>query len=1040
MENALREEVQQVVRDSLGFYWFRTAQGLHRYDGNKTRSYPIDSFDLQLPGIFSLAKDHRNFFWYYSVKWQRDADVVQRVKQIRIFDPYQERVMCLDEYLPDLPFSEGDITQISAASNRILLVLNDREVYEWNEEGLEPKFITQKNTRIQDICHCKNGTGYYYTASAKLFYQQPDGAVREIPTQGRLQSPLRLQCSRNALLYYQPKGNAVIRGAFYVPASGRTYPLQPKQTIHFLDHDDELWIFRQGKKLWFYRTLSDGEVTAPITINFDELELENDRFGAASIVDDNIWVSFFRDLVVLKEKKALFDCYLADQQISVRDIFEHADSSLLLTTYQGHQYLETRSGKVSKLFRTLDEHSMGYGIDANENFISLGMHSPKGLFLYDKHNGDERVAPFKENVQGLFGHDALIPFTDVNNNIWVGLKRGLGRLDRPGEYLHIMQSPPLQSIVNARINSVSAWKDRFWLASDKGLFLFDPQRESIVDSLDLLPRKKISFAHSLDDHRVWVIPENDHIYFWNRRLDQLDTIPIYREEWQNAIHAMLPDDHGAYWLPSNNGLFRYDQEDGVIDHFTDKDHLLPSNEFNKQAWEQLQDGRIALGGINGMIIFDPSDFADRSFRPSPEPLRFTEVIEVRAGEEYQLPVNKYRMEGSNLQFTPGIDQIIFRFSYLDVFSPEINYYYRLDPATRGEAWQAAEGPQLIFNKLKDGNHLLEIGVRQPLNSKMVHQISVRFYIQPPWYRSWWMLIIYVLSGLGFLRLLIQYRTKELKREKETLEKIIQDRTAEIREDKQYIEQQKMELERLNSLKDKLFAILGHELRAPMLSVTNMGKKTAYLLQQDDPELLVQVSRQLDRNAQNVVTTIDGLLQWGRVLLDARKPVKSRIALRPFLEKLTASVQEQFSEKEINVANLIPAGQYICFDKEALVIIFRNLLNNAFKFSENGTNIQLNFLNLPDGSHEIRILDQGMGLPPAFEREWQENQLLTTRIGNLGEKGSGLGLHICRLLADRNCAVIAIKNRPEQGTCSSLTWNADEATHVHSPDREGAVNT
>lgn len=575
METALREEIQQVVRDSLGFYWLRTANDLYRFDGNKVSNYPLDFFSLELPGIFSLAKDHQQMFWYYSVKWQTDTDVVQRVKQLRIFDPYRERVMDLKEYLPELPFAEDQITQISVTTDRILIVLNDRKVYEWSLHGMQYKFTAKPDKSILDICYCEAGKGYYFSSGRQLLYRTMSDSTQVLRSLPKDQPPVRLRCNRNALFYYHQKGNSRLNNAaFYHPATGRTQRLQTDLQLRFLDNQDDLWIFKEKKKLRVYRNLPDGQLSSPSVISFDDLELENDNFTAASIVDGNVWIPFFRDLVVLKEKQAFFDCYLADQQISVRDIYQDTDSTLLITTYRGHRYLNLNTGELTTLFRTFDDLSLGYGIAANQDVISLGMHSAKGLFLYDRLTGEEQVAPFQENKQAVFGHDALIPFIDKKGTIWVGLKRGLGRLEKAASHLQIIHAPPLRAITETRINSATAWEDAFWLSSNDGLFLFHPESASLIDSLDLLGDKAIVYAHPEDENHVWVIPENDHVYRWNRDSDQLDTLSIYREKWQNSIHAMLPDDFGAYWLPSNNGLFRYDTSDGVIDHFTDEDHQI----------------------------------------------------------------------------------------------------------------------------------------------------------------------------------------------------------------------------------------------------------------------------------------------------------------------------------------------------------------------------------------------------------------------------------------------------------------------------------
>ncbi|MEZ4992309.1 MAG: ATP-binding protein [Saprospiraceae bacterium] len=1022
-ETTLREEIRQVVRDSMGFYWFSTINGLYRFDGVKNKHFPLSYFDFELPGIFFLAKDYRQILWFYSVKWQSDAYLGRRLKQLRIFDPYQSRVMKLSEYLPGLPFREEDITQISAAEDRILIVLSDYEVYEFGPGGLERKFSTENDRRILDICYCQVDSSYYFTAEGKILGRHTDGSIRTLPVPEKLSPPTWLRCSSNALFYYNGlEISGLNYGGFYLPITGQFRTLDLQQRLHYLNNDGkDLWIFSRNNKLLVYRSLMDGTLTEPFEISFSGQDLEYEVIKAASILGDNIWVSFFRDQFVIREKRDLFDCYLSDGRISIRDIYEDSDSSLLLTTYMGHRYFHNKTKSFSTLFKTFDQQATGFGIAANDNYIALGMHNAKGLFLYNRQTGEERIAPFNENGDNLFGRGALIPFTDRQGTIWVALKSGLGRLDPNAKYVEIIHSPEMHSILNARINGVTPWNDDFWLSTSKGLYLFDPEKIRLTDSLDLLSGKTYVHAQPVSEELVWVVPENDNVYLWDRVAQKLDTVFVYRPEWQNSIHAMLPDAYGAYWMPSNNGLFRLDTQSGEIDRFTQKHDMLTSNEFNKLSWEILHDGRIALGGINGMMILDPAEFADRSFRPASDPLRFTEVIEVREGREANLGMERYIGQISPPRISPGLDQIIFRFRYLDVIPQDIIYYYRLDAASSETPWQRTEEPQLIFNKLRDGSHVLEVGVKQVLNPAFIDRASLRFYIMPPWYRTWWMLIVYVLSVISLIRLIIQYRIRVLKKEKAELERIVQERTAEINRDKQYIEQQNRELEKLNDIKDKLFAILGHELRSPLLSVTGMSRKVAYLLKHDEKELIEKVSRQLDQNARNVAGTLEGLIQWGRRLIDDRLPAREAIALHALVEEVNGALAEQFVDKQLSVNNLIPEDLKVNFDKESLEIILRNLLHNAFKFSDNATAVTIKSRCEPDGRTEIRISDQGAGLPAGFEEQWRKNQLLDSRRGSAGEKGIGLGLLICRTLAQRNDAELYLRNLPTGGMCAGLIW-------------------
>ena len=235
----------------------------------------------------------------------------------------------------------------------------------------------------------------------------------------------------------------------------------------------------------------------------------------------------------------------------------------------------------------------------------------------------------------------------------------------------------------------------------------------------------------------------------------------------------------------------------------------------------------------------------------------------------------------------------------------------------------------------------------------------------------------------------------------------------LRSVKSRIESQNLQLEQLNQTKDKFFGIIAHDLRSPLLGLESVGEQIDYLTRKNQPERLQALSEQIDNTTKKLTELLDNLLNWA-LLQNGMIPYHPE---QINLKKESASVVELLKPladlKGIVLKNQIEEEVIVYADTKAVSTILRNIVSNALKFTNQGGEVTLSVLS-KDGKVDVMINDTGTGisadqLPELFELEKE------TSRGTLGEKGTGLGLVLCKELVELNKGTIRAISDLGKGT-------------------------
>jgi signal transduction histidine kinase len=226
-----------------------------------------------------------------------------------------------------------------------------------------------------------------------------------------------------------------------------------------------------------------------------------------------------------------------------------------------------------------------------------------------------------------------------------------------------------------------------------------------------------------------------------------------------------------------------------------------------------------------------------------------------------------------------------------------------------------------------------------------------------------------------------------------------------------LKKREKELEETNSMKDKLFSIIGHDLRAPLARIP------AILDIYEDPETTEEEKKfmfyHLKEHTKASLETLDKLLYWGHSLMKGIRINQVKMPVKPLIRENIDLIKIKAQEKEITIKDNIPNDLNIFADPAHFDFIIRNLLANALKYTYPRGVITLS----ADNNHKqaytlFSVADNGMGIN-TDRMSLIFNPLVST-AGTEDEKGTGIGLMLCKEFVIKNGGEIWVESQPGKG--------------------------
>jgi len=236
---------------------------------------------------------------------------------------------------------------------------------------------------------------------------------------------------------------------------------------------------------------------------------------------------------------------------------------------------------------------------------------------------------------------------------------------------------------------------------------------------------------------------------------------------------------------------------------------------------------------------------------------------------------------------------------------------------------------------------------------------------------------------------------------------------------QELKESENQLKELNATKDKLFSIIAHDLRSPFNTILGYSDLLANNIKNYDSEKIVKFSAQINSAAVNTLALLDNLLNWakshtGQITF---KPVK--LNLQPIIAHIIEVLNPTAELKNITLKYIQSDSIEAYADYYMLKIILRNLIANAIKFTNSKGSIEIYALK-KNNFIEITVSDNGIGMNKETLNKLFVIQTNETTLGTANEKGSGLGLILCKEFIEKQGGKIWVESEIGKGSDFKFT--------------------
>ncbi len=211
-----------------------------------------------------------------------------------------------------------------------------------------------------------------------------------------------------------------------------------------------------------------------------------------------------------------------------------------------------------------------------------------------------------------------------------------------------------------------------------------------------------------------------------------------------------------------------------------------------------------------------------------------------------------------------------------------------------------------------------------------------------------------------------------------------------------IRNQRNKLAKINVSKDRLFSIISHDLRSPFMSIIGSTQLLLDSLKEMDKDEIYDIVSSCHSSAKITFTLLENLLEWSRIQTNSLEFDPQNFHLYPISNKVINLYSERAKKKNITLDSNIDRNTKVFADENMSYTILRNLTSNALKFTETGGSISISSVR-NDEYVELSVTDTGLGMSDEDMAKLFRIDIQHTTLGTSQEKGTGLGLILCKEL-------------------------------------------
>jgi PAS domain S-box-containing protein len=250
-----------------------------------------------------------------------------------------------------------------------------------------------------------------------------------------------------------------------------------------------------------------------------------------------------------------------------------------------------------------------------------------------------------------------------------------------------------------------------------------------------------------------------------------------------------------------------------------------------------------------------------------------------------------------------------------------------------------------------------------------------------------------------------------------LQAVVRDITEKKKAD-DLLRESEIRLRELNASKDRFFSIIAHDLKSPFNAIIGFSDLLAAKMKEKDYESIAELAELIQKSSERTMNLLVNLLEWARSQTGRVKFEPEGIPVSRIVKEAVDALKDVASHKSITVSAKTQAGDKVFADKDMVSTILRNLVSNALKFTNVGGTVDIS--TEKNESHILfKVKDSGVGIKKEnMERLFHIDESYS-HPGTLNEKGTGLGLLICKEFIEKNGGHIWVESEVGKGSTFSF---------------------
>lgn len=985
VEQGLPGDLTKAVdQDSLGFIWIATDDGLVRFNGTTFTSYQDE-----IPSPFVKNFLHRKDGTFLAITDLGIVAIHSRPDTVTFSTvlPGSEELTDSTVWYPKGMYED---------SNGTLWISEPTAVVRFQDGGLKRYFFPEKDhsfnfLRSFQFIETKPGNLFLFSLPGSLyFYNAVADAFTEVSLSVSI-STVYAVCRINDFSFFAGTSN----GLFRIDLNNDNTLKSMICVNEELDVSDlycdvnalyiGCWTAGLHKAEWKGNSLSFSEIRDDIRVNMLFFDRDND-----------IWVNTDIGLELLQQR------YTEIHSTPRLNAFSHN----ITETESGALYI-TDSRQVSALSVDKQGNISEHLFIDSDGYILYGAANGKGLWFGDSrgniiHRPNEGSDLVIDAGMGNF-RPVFYVMADSKNSVWAILQNSSGvlRIDENFELHYYDDSKGLYG----RIDVIAENKDGTIYAggsSPKNLLYKYNSTEDIFNIVTTAGSPDLSESILVNDiafdnkKGLYLATTEGLLYYENDTVSRVD-LQQYSDE---NIRAVAVSSDNQIWLGTRLGILSYNGD--IVINYSSTDGI-PSNTISYRSILIDSKERVWFGTSKGPCYM--KGFS--ALQETPAPILLS--IET---DDKQIPLTV-----ESYSFTQGA---IIDIYFTSLIYPGEQVVYQTRIPEENNIWSIVEmNNHKIFAVRNTGAFTLQIRAKQKGAFAWSEPLSITYEVNPPWYSSWWAMVIYLIAILLIIFVIVQLQSRKLQREKHLLSKLVDERTKELKTKNDEITRQRDELEELNATKDKFFSIIGHDLKSPFTAMVGYSEILAEEydeLGSDQRKLFID---RLYKSSQRINELLENLLYWSRTQTGKIEVKKNRIDLTKLIfgiiDLFSANAEKKNIELQYNAPNTI----VVYADPFMVKTVLRNLISNAVKFTVENGKVEVVVIRKDDKAL-IEVIDSGIGIEEERAQRLFTMKVSKSTLGTAKEKGTGLGLLLCKEFVELNDGTIGVVSKLNEGSNFSFT--------------------